>query len=143
MSVPMQIFSGSVLLLVCLSIHISILLGAIKLLRILRARHHDPVPMRRWILVFAIALLAVVGSNTIEVWVLALAILALGALPTIADAIYFALTTYTTLGYGDLVLANGYRIFGAFGSVSGLLAFGLSTAFLVNLFSRVVPSDLD
>lgn len=143
MSVPMQIFSGSVLLLVCLSIHISILLSAIKLLRLLRARHHDPVPMRRWVLVFAIALLAVVGSNTIEVWVLALAILAFGALPTIADAIYFALTTYTTLGYGDLVLANGYRIFGAFGSVSGLLAFGLSTAFLVNLFSRVVPSDLD
>lgn len=143
MTVIMQIFGGSVLLLVCLSIHISVLLGAITLLRHVRSRFREPARMRRWILVFAIALLAVVGSNTIEVWILALAILALGALPTIADAIYFALTTYTTLGYGDLVLADGYRIFGAFGSVSGLLAFGLSTAFLVNLFSRVVPSDLD
>lgn len=139
----MQIFGGSLLLLVCLSIHISILLGAITVLRHMRSRFHDPARMRRWVLIFAIALFAVVGSNTIEVWVLALAIFALGALPTIADAIYFALTTYTTLGYGDLVLGDGYRIFGAFGSVSGLLAFGLSTAFLVNLFSRVVPSDLD
>lgn len=143
MSVIMQIFSGSILLLLCLSIHISILLAAIALLRHIRVRYTNLAPMRKWVLVFGIALCAVIGTNTIEVWVFAIAILALGALPTIADAIYFALTTYTTLGYGDLVLANGYRIFGAFGSVSGLLAFGLSTAFLVNLFSRVVPSDLD
>lgn len=143
MSVMMQIASGSALLIVCLSIHISILLAAIALLRHVRVRFRNLASMKKWVLVFAIALSAIIGTNTIEVWVFATAILSFGALPTLADSIYFALSTYTTLGYGDVVLATGYRIFGAFGSVSGLLAFGLSTAFLVNLFSRVVPSNLD
>ncbi len=139
----MQIVSGSILLIVCISIHVSILLTAIALLRHLRGRFVHVSLVHQRVLIFLIALGAIISSNTIEVWVFALTILAFGALPTIADSIYFALSTYTTLGYGDLVLATGYRIFGAFGSVSGLLAFGLSTAFLVNLFSRMVPTDLD
>ena len=37
----------------------------------------------------------------------------IGALKTYADAFYFSLVTFATLGYGDIVLAPGYCIFGA------------------------------
>src|ERR1700739_3997214 len=39
-----------------------------------------------------------------------------GALPTYNDAFYFSLVTFATLGYGDVVLAPDYRIFGAPGA---------------------------
>lgn len=58
-------------------------------------------------------------------------------LPDWNSALYFSLVTFTTLGYGDIVLGEGLRIFGAFASVTGLLAFGLSTAFMVALMTRV------
>ncbi len=61
----------------------------------------------------------------------------LGALPGFAEAIYFAIVTYTTLGYGDIVLDANFRVFAALSSVTGLLNFGLSTAFLVGILSRL------
>ena len=54
------------------------------------------------------------------------------------SAVYFSLVSYTSLGYGDVVLGPGARIFGAFSSVTGLLSFGLSTAFLVALMTRLL-----
>jgi len=40
----------------------------------------------------------------------------LDALKTYDDAFYFSLVTFATLGYGDIVLAPDYRIFGALGA---------------------------
>ena len=45
----------------------------------------------------------------------------LGALKTYDDAFYFSLVTFATLGYGDVVLAPSYRIFGALGATCGSL----------------------
>ena len=39
-----------------------------------------------------------------------------GAFPTMAASFYFAVVTYTTLGYGDIVLAEDLRALGAFRS---------------------------
>ena len=70
----------------------------------------------------------------------ALTIRALGALPRLADAVYFALVTTTTLGYGDITLKPDYRVFGAMGAVNGLMTYGLSTAFLVSIASGVLKA---
>ena len=45
----------------------------------------------------------------------------LGALQTYGDAFYFSLVTFATLGYGDIVLSPGYRIFGALAATCGSL----------------------
>ena len=55
-------------------------------------------------------------------------------------AVYFSIATYTTLGYGDVVLDEGHRIFAAFGAMTGMLAFGISTAFLVGTMRPVSPA---
>ena len=99
-------------------------------------------PGNRNAVVVGVSLVAVVIATTIGVWLWAICVLAVGALATFEDALYYALATYTTLGYGDVLLTTDYRIFGAFGSVAGLLAFGISTAFLVGIFSRLLQRDL-
>src|SRR5215467_3814372 len=60
----------------------------------------------------------------------------LGALQTYNDAFYFSLVTFATLGYGDIVLAPGYRIFGALGATCGRGAFPAEE----NLNSQTVPT---
>ena len=141
MSMIMQILLGSVLLFVCIAIHIFALLTAIGLLRARQGRLDELSRFRQWALLLGTALAAIIAANTIEVWIFAHSVVFLGATDTIENAIYFALVTYTTLGYGDVVLAEGYRIFGAFGAVTGLLAFGFSTALLISLFHRMVGLD--
>ena len=77
-------------------------------------------------------------SHTVQVWLWAWALVGVGTLRDWNSAIYFSLVSYTSLGYGDVILGPGARIFGAFSSVTGLLFFGISTAFLVALMGRVM-----
>jgi len=60
-----------------------------------------------------------------------------GALQTYDDA-FFSLVTFATLGYGDIVLAPGYRIFGALAATCGSLMLGWSTALIFAAISRAI-----
>jgi len=62
----------------------------------------------------------------------------IGALKTYGDAFYFSLVTFATLGYGDIVLTPGYRIFGALGATCGSLMLGWSTALIFAAISRAI-----
>ncbi|NOD63410.1 MULTISPECIES: ion channel [unclassified Ruegeria] len=86
----------------------------------------------------AVALVFIVATHTIQVWLWAIVWVLLDVLPTWNSAVYFSLVTFTTLGYGDIVLGEALRIFGSFASVAGLLTFGLSTAYMVALMTRVL-----
>jgi voltage-gated potassium channel Kch len=60
-----------------------------------------------------------------------------GALPTFAQASYFSLVTFTTLGYGDVTLNEQWRTLGAFQAANGILMFGWTTAIIVAVANRV------
>ena len=66
-----------------------------------------------------------------------------GALQTYNDAFYFSLVTFATLGYGDIVLAPGYRIFGALGATCGSLMLGWSTALIFAAITLAVDRGRD
>lgn len=60
-----------------------------------------------------------------------------GSLSDFSEAFYFASVTYTTLGYGDIVLANDIRVLSGLCAANGMLMFGLFTAFLVEFIKRL------
>lgn len=62
-------------------------------------------------------------------------------LPTWESALYFSLTSYSTVGYGDVVLRPDWRMIGPLESITGVLMCGLSTAFLFTVVVRLVTHD--
>jgi len=46
------------------------------------------------------------------------------------SSLYFSLTSYTTIGYGDVLLPERWRLLGAIEGVCGVLLCGVSTAFI-------------
>ncbi len=52
-------------------------------------------------------------------------------------SLYFSLGTYTTIGYGDVVLPEKWRLLGALEGISGVLLCGLSTAFLFKVVNAL------
>ena len=67
----------------------------------------------------------------------AIAFMAAGEFETFALAFYHSAVNYTTLGYGDIVMSENWRLLGPQEAVSGTLAFGWSTAALVTVVVRL------
>jgi hypothetical protein len=59
------------------------------------------------------------------------------ALPDMGTAVYFSAVTYTTTGYGDVVLPPRWRLDGAVEALTGILMCGWSTGFFVAVVNRV------
>ena len=94
--------------------------------------------LRRWwlaVMVGAAALWMFVGQ-IVGVWIWAGLLLGLGAFDSLEQALYFAIVAYTTVGFGDLVPPDEWRILGATIAANGMLGFGVATASLLDLVLR-------
>jgi hypothetical protein len=64
-----------------------------------------------------------------------------GAMPDLQSALYFSAVTYTTTGYGDLVLPQDWRLVGAIEALTGILMCGLSTGLFFAVVSRLLRAE--
>lgn len=120
--------------------------GLLGLLWVLRNRGHRFQAHVSWVGQGAAILFVVIGLVaviTAEIWLYALAYLAVGALGDLEAALYFSTTSFTTLGYGDVVLDQRWRLLGAIEGANGLLLFGWSTAFLISVTGRMRALEHD
>jgi hypothetical protein len=89
-----------------------------------------------------LAMVAVTGTlaiaHVIEIALWAFAMEMVGGVNP-GDGLYFAFTSYTTLGYGDVLGTPGWRLLGPFSAMNGILLFGWSTALIVQVLGRVLP----
>jgi len=53
------------------------------------------------------------------------------------EALYFSLVTYSTLGYGDVILSDSHRLLGAFEAANGVIMLGWSTAIVVAALQKI------
>jgi hypothetical protein len=60
-----------------------------------------------------------------------------GILPDLNTALYFSSITYTTVGYGDVVLSPAWRNFSSAEALVGILMAGLSTSYFFMFLSRL------
>ena len=57
--------------------------------------------------------------------------------PSFGESLYFAGTSMTALGYGDIVLRPPWRALGPIMAINGILMFGCSTAFLFFVIQKI------
>ena len=86
--------------------------------------------------VIIVAMLFILLTHTIEVWVWAMVLLVTGAVDGLEPALYFALVAFTTVGFGDITLTPEWRLLSALIGANGFLLFGWSTAYMVELMRR-------
>ena len=128
------ILTASALVAVTVAVHAT---GIAVLLR--RLRRHSSPPGRGWpillLLLRMVWWLMLLHLAEIAVW--ALFYMWRRALPDAETAFYFSGVTYTTLGYGDVVLARPWRLLGPVEALAGILMGGLSTGYFFVILSRV------
>ena len=87
-----------------------------------------------WLLIRIAWFLILIHLLEIGIW--ALFFLWQECLPDAEASFYFSGVTYATLGYGDLLLPNEWRMFGPLEALTGTLMCGLSIAFFFAVLSR-------
>ena len=85
--------------------------------------------------VLSAAVIMVLAANTVCIWIWAILFRFLEIFPTFEAAVYFSLVSFTTVGYGDVVADEEWRILTSFTAINGLLAFGIFTAFMMEAVS--------
>ncbi len=129
-----KVFGSFCVMALCVVIHASGVSAALR-----RLRSPAVVLPRFWRFTWLFILVAtwMVSLALIEITVWAGFYVWRGALATFQDAWYFSAVTYTTTGYGDLVLPPEWRYAGGVEAITGILMCGWSTGFFFALVSRV------
>ena len=79
------------------------------------------------------------GLLTVQVWLWACTYYLLGVVGDFDTALYFSTVTFSTIGYGDIVPGQGWRLLCALEGINGFLLIGWSTAYLIAAGIRVGP----
>jgi hypothetical protein len=125
------------------SIHFVGLLVLLHLLRRHGSGFRVQQSLARQGFVILLVMLGIFAIHTVEIWLYAVVFLALGTLPDFETALYFSTSTFSSVGYGDIVLPVQWRLFGTIEAPNGLILIAWSTAFLISLMSRLRALEHD
>lgn len=128
------LLAALLLMALCVIIHAGGITWAIRRLQ----RHLQTAPpFWRSVGLFILVAAWIVVLHLLEISVWAAFYLWKGAMADPASSLYFSAVTYTTTGYGDLVLPREWRLVGGVEALTGILMCGWSTGFFVALVSRL------
>lgn len=95
---------------------------------------------RRAILILVNTALVVFVLHALEIVVWAGAyqlLLPAHELASFEEAVYFSFVTFTTLGYGDITLSEGWRLLSGIEALNGILLVGWTTAMIFSVVQNI------
>ncbi|MGY2906667.1 potassium channel family protein [Bradyrhizobium sp. URHC0002] len=132
-----QFLVGGLVCAINIMIHALVTVGAMGIARSAGLRH-TKWPRLHLMTVMVGTAAALMVAHTLEVFVWVLAYALVGAAPAGSDLLYFAFVNYTTLGYGDVVPVQAWRLIGPMTAMNGILMFGWSTAVLFEVLRKTL-----
>lgn len=130
-----QIVLGAGLVGLTVVIQAAFMLAGLRVIENLRT-HERKFTHQHATLIIVLFVLFMFFAVVVDVWIWAAVYLATGAIEAFEEALYFSTTTFTTLGYGDVVLGREWRLLASFEAANGLIIFGWMTALVIAVIQR-------
>ena len=92
---------------------------------------------RTEIRVLGFLVLALFAGHLLQFAIWAMLFLYLGEFADFQTAFYHSVVNFTSLGYGDIVMSEKWRLLGALEAANGILMFGLTAGALLSVMTRL------
>jgi hypothetical protein len=131
-----QILVGGAASLANLIIHAVLLAGVVWTVRRLAVSDTAvPAFLQYTVVIVATGTLLVAGHfSEVVVWAFTYGLVE--AAPEGTDLVYFAFGNYTTLGYGEVIPVEQWRLLGPMTALNGIMLIGWSTALVIEVLRR-------
>jgi hypothetical protein len=133
----MNILLGLFFMTICLLLQSVLLIVAIRYCAKREVSLHHSSFSKNIMVVNSVMIIMVMG-NLMQIAIWAGLFIFLGEFQSFNEAFYHSAVNFSTLGYGDLVMTEKYRVLGPLEAVNGVLMFGISTAALMHTFQHVI-----
>ena len=135
-----ELLIASAIVAICVVIHIGSIMffAQLLLLRFSEGEAFTTTTREARLLVFVFAV--VISLHVVEIGIWATFYYWRNLFPDFETALYFSLGTYSTIGYGDVVLPQRWRLLGGIEGLSGVLLCGLSAAFIFAVVNTLFQS---
>ncbi len=130
-----KLLAAFALMALCVVVHG---LGLGSVLRATARRRRSAPRFSHWIWLFIRLAAWIIVVHMIEIAAWAAFYSWKQAMPDPQSALYFSAVTYTTTGYGDLVLAPQWRLLAGVEALTGILMCGWSTGFFFAFVSQML-----
>jgi len=136
-----QFALGALMIGITTIVHAGFMLLAVGVLGAVLRRARFPLGHGKAAVTVSCFVLVMFCATIAEVWLWSGLFVLNGALPTLEEATYFSVVTFSTLGYGDIVLGPEWRLLGSIAAVNGVILFGWTTALVFIVVQRVYGRD--
>lgn len=124
------ILTATLMTLLCLSLQAIVGVYAVHLFRVYASKQSVAQSLIQSFTAIALVMLLLMLGNLLQIIAWAYLYIYLGEFQTFKDAFYFSGVTFTSLGYGDIILSEVHRGLSPIQAANGLMMFGVSTAIL-------------
>ncbi|HNQ92226.1 MAG TPA: potassium channel family protein [Alphaproteobacteria bacterium] len=135
----MKLLMGAVMIGITVVLHAFVCDWVLKFIN----RHSRPFSGtfgRFWTIATLITAVFTIGAAImVDIWLWAVLFYVLegDVLGNFENALYFASSTFTTVGYGDVVLPESWRILSGSTAINGMIIFGWLTAFIFEIMAKL------
>jgi len=137
-----QLLVGGIVCVGNITIHslvMTVVVGVARVSSTTRRSH----PSLRLIITMIATVSVLMAAHVLEVFVWSLAYSIVDAAPAGTNLVYFAFVNYATLGYGDVIPVEGWRLLGPITAMNGALLFGWSTAVIFQVLHKTMMISYD
>lgn len=121
-----------------IGIHALVMTAVVGVARSVTAKERSGQSRLLAVMIATVSVLMLAHVAEVGVWALAYALV--DAVPSGADVLDFAFVNYTTLGYGNVIPVERWRLLGPMTAMNGVLMFGWSTAVIFEVLRRTMRS---